>query len=334
MIEALRTGLERLPRVRLAHLPTPLEECPRLSAALGDARVWIKRDDATGLAFGGNKARQLEFTLGEALAQGADCIVQGAGSQSNHCRQTAAACARLGLDCILCLRRDARAEPLQGNLLLDRLLGAQVRWVDCELGPELESAKAGIGEELRRQGRRPYVIGEPRGRILGAVAYAATGLELLDQLAAAGIQPEFLYACSAGATGAGLLLAARALSASWQPVFVAPIRWPYDTAEAMARTATAAAAELGLALELDRADLRLEEEYVGPAYGAVTREGKAAIQLLARTEGILLDPVYTGKAMAGMIDHVRRGKVPPGSTLLFLHTGGTPALFAYADEVT
>ena len=111
----------RLPRVRLAHLPTPLEECPRLSAALGDARVWIKRDDATGLAFGGNKARQLEFTLGDALAQGADCIVQGAGSQSNHCRQTAAACARLGLDCFLCLRRDAKAEPPQGNLLLDRV---------------------------------------------------------------------------------------------------------------------------------------------------------------------------------------------------------------------
>jgi D-cysteine desulfhydrase family pyridoxal phosphate-dependent enzyme len=333
MTEAMRAGLERLPRVRLAHLPTPLEECPRLSAALGDARVWIKRDDATGLAFGGNKARQLEFTLGAALAQGADCIVQGAGAQSNHCRQTAAACARLGLDCFLCLRRDAKSEPPQGNLLLDQVLGAPVRWVDCELGPELEAAKAALGEELRAQGRRPYVIGDPRGRTLGAVAYAAMVLELSGQLETAGIRPDFLYACSSGATGAGIQLAAQALGVSWKPVFVAPIRWPYDTAAAMARAATAAAAELGLPLSIEGADVRLEEDYVGPAYGAVTREGKAAIQLMARTEGILLDPVYTGKAMAGMIDHVRRGKVPPGSTVVFVHTGGTPALFAYAAEM-
>jgi len=231
------------------------------------------------------------------------------------------------------LRRDAKAERLQGNLLLDRLLGAQVRWVDCELGPELEGAKAAVGEELRAQGRRPYVIGEPRGRTLGAVAYAAMGLELADQLEAAALRPEFLYTCSAGPTGAGLLVAARALSVAWTPIFVAPIRWPYDTAAAMARAATAAAAELGLDLRFDGAGVRLEEDYVGSAYGAVTREGKAAIQLLARTEGILLDPVYTGKAMAGLIDHVRRGKVPPGSTVVFVHTGGTPALFAYAEEM-
>src|SRR5262249_1884762 len=200
MRESLENALQTLPRVRLAHLPTPLEECPRLSAALGDVRVWIKRDDATGLAFGGNKARQLEFTLGEALAQGADCIVQGAGSQSNHCRQTAAACARLGIECLLVLRRDAKAEMLQGNLLLDRLLGAQVRFVECGLGPELEAAKAAVGEELRSQGRRPYVIGDPRARILGAAAYAQIGSELAGQLADAGIRPDALYVCSAGPT--------------------------------------------------------------------------------------------------------------------------------------
>src|SRR5436305_3257113 len=164
MRDLLEAGLKKLPRVEIAHLPTPLEDCRRLSAALGDVRVWIKRDDTTGLAFGGNKTRQLEFTLGEALAQGADCIVQGAASHSNHCRQTAAACARLGVECFLCLRRDAKAERVQGNLLLDLLFGASIRFVDAELGPELEAAKEALAEELRAAGRRPYVIGEPRGK--------------------------------------------------------------------------------------------------------------------------------------------------------------------------
>src|SRR5437763_1069477 len=159
MRDLLEAGLKKLPRVEIAHLPTPLEDCPRLSAALGDVRVLIKRDDSTGLAFGGNKTRQLEYTLGEALAQGADCIIQGAASQSNHCRQTAAACARLGLECFLCLRRDAHSEPVQGNLLLDHLFGARVRFVESGMGAELESAKEALAEELRSQGRRPYLIG-------------------------------------------------------------------------------------------------------------------------------------------------------------------------------
>lgn len=333
MSDAVRSGLERLPRVQLGHLPTPLEECPRLSAALGDVRVWIKRDDCTGLAFGGNKTRQLEYTIGEAVAEGADCIVQGAGSQSNHCRQTAAACAKLGLDCILCLRRDGKASPPQGNLLLDQLLGAEIRFFDCELGPELEAAKLAVAEELRSKGRKPYVIGEPRGKILGGAAYVQMALELAGQLQSQDVRPEFLYICSAGATGAGLLVAHRALSLPCQPVFISPIRWPYDTRDAMARTATALASELGLSLEFRRDDVRLEEDYIGPAYGEVTREAQAALQLAARTEGILLDPVYTAKAMAGMIDHVRRGRVSPGSSLVFVHTGGVPALFAYADEM-
>jgi D-cysteine desulfhydrase family pyridoxal phosphate-dependent enzyme len=331
--ETLRAAAARRPRQTLALLPTPLEACPRLSAALGDVQLWIKRDDATGLAFGGNKTRQLEFTIGEAVSQGADCIVQGAGSQSNHCRQTAAACARLGLGCLLCLRRDSKSAPVQGNLLLDRLFGAEIRFLDVELGPELEAAKEAVGAELRAAGRRPYVIGSPRGPVLGAVAYALVAAELHEQLAAAGLQPDFLYVCSAGATGAGLLLGARALGWDFPVVNVAPIRWPYDTAASMAATATGAAHELGFEHEFSRGDVRLSDEYIGPGYGIVSRPAQAAVQLVARTEGILLDPVYTGKAMAGLIDHVRRGHVPPGSVVVFLHTGGTPALFAYADEV-
>jgi 1-aminocyclopropane-1-carboxylate deaminase/D-cysteine desulfhydrase-like pyridoxal-dependent ACC family enzyme len=331
--DSLRAALNRFPRAPLAHLPTPLEECPRLSEAVGGARIWMKRDDATGLAFGGNKTRQLELTLGEALARGADCIVQGAGSQSNHCRQTAAACARLGLDCVLCLRRDAKSAVAQGNLLLDHLFGAEVRFVDCDLGPAHEEAKSAVGEELRARGRRPYVIGEPRGKILGAAAYVGMALELAAQLAELNLQPDFLYVCSAGPTGSGVLLGARALGFGFPTICVAPIRWPYDTAAAMAATATSAAREMGLPIEFDRSDVQLDEEHVGPAYGIVTNAAQEALRLAARTEGILLDPVYTAKAMAGLISDVRRGRVPAGSNVVFVHTGGTPALFAYADEI-
>src|SRR5919201_1868015 len=158
-IDALRAALSRLPRIPLAHLPTPLERMSRLSAALGDVELWIKRDDATGLALGGNKTRQLEFTLGEALAQGADCIIQGAGAQSNHCRQTAAATAKLGLECHLVLRGNPAAEPPQGNLLLDRLFGAKIHWSQASLGAELEAEKEALAARLRAEGRRPYVVG-------------------------------------------------------------------------------------------------------------------------------------------------------------------------------
>ncbi|MBI3911437.1 MAG: D-cysteine desulfhydrase family protein [Armatimonadetes bacterium] len=332
-LSPVRAAIDRLPRVRLAHLPTPLEPCPRLSRALGDVEIWIKRDDATGLAFGGNKARQLEFTLGEALARGADCIIQGAASQSNHCRQTAAACARLGLECILVLRRDAKSSPVQGNLLLDHILGARVVWTEAALGPDLEAEKHAVGERLRAEGRRPYVIGEPGAKMLGAVAYLAALLELHEQMTEQGLTPHAVYVCSAGPTLAGLALGARLLGDPYRVVAIAPIRWPDDARAQIAGAVAAAAAELGVAADLLPEDLHCHEEYVGPAYGVLTPEARAAIELTARTEGILLDPVYTGKAMAGMIDHVRRGVVPPGATLVFIHTGGTPALFAYADEL-
>lgn len=331
---ALRAALERLPRVRLAHLPTPLEPLPRLSAALGDVELWIKRDDCTGLALGGNKARQLEFTLGEAVARNADCIVQGAGSQSNHCRQAAAAAAKLGLECHLVLNRDEHAGTVQGNLLLDQILGARIHWSDAPLGPSLEADKEALAERLRAQGRRPYVIGGARGKLLGAAAYALQVCELVEQCAAAGLAPDILYVCASGATHAGLLLGTRALGIPFPVQAIAPIRWGWDVPAALAATANELARELGLELEVDPGAVRHSEEYVGPAYGVLTREARVAIELVARTEGVLLDPAYTGKAMAGLIDHVRRGTVRPGARVVFVHTGGTPALFAYAEELT
>ncbi len=336
-IVQVRSALDRLPRVRLGHLPTPLEPLPRLSAALGEVSVSIKRDDCTGLAMGGNKTRQLEFTLGEAVALGADCIVQGAGSQSNHCRQTAAACARLGLDCYLVLCRDDRApgagEVAQGNLLLDLLFGANIRWTEAPLGHAFEHEKTALAGELRARGRRPYVIGGDRGKLLGAAAYVNQMCETAQQLD--GTYPDAMYVCAAGATHAGLLLGARLLGLPFPIRAMAPIVWDYDVPSAVAETANALSAELGLPLEqpIRPGDVGHSEECVGPGYGILTREALAAIELVARTEGILLDPCYTGKAMSGLIDHVRRGTVRPGSRVLFVHTGGTPALFTYARDL-
>lgn len=337
----LRARLERLPRVSLAHLPTPLEPLPRLSAALGDVELWIKRDDCTGLAFGGNKARQLEFTVGDAVAQGADCLIQGAGSQSNHCRQAAAAASKLGLDCHLVLARDeagtgadASTEVPQGNLLLDRILGAKIHWTDVPLGAPLEAEKLALAERLRAQGRRPYVIGGSRAKLLSAAGYALQLCELLEQWAGTGTpEPDYIYLATTGATHAGLFLGARALGLGTAVQAIAQIVWGGDVPEVVAGIARSLAAELELDVSLDAAAIRHTEAYVGPGYGLLSREARVAIELVARTEGILLDPFYTGKAMAGLIDHIRRGVVRPGSRVVFIHTGGLPALFTEAEHL-
>jgi 1-aminocyclopropane-1-carboxylate deaminase/D-cysteine desulfhydrase-like pyridoxal-dependent ACC family enzyme len=260
-------------------------------------------------------------------------VIQGADAQSNHCRQAAAAAAKLGLECHLVLRGRPEEEPLQGNLLLDRLFGARLHWTEADLGAGIEAEKEALADRLREAGRRPYVIGGARGKLLGAAAYALAVCELAAQCEAASLAPDYLYACSAGATHAGLLLGTRALGLPWTVQAIAPIRWGYDVPAALAETATALARELGLELELTPRDVRISEDYVGPGYGVVSREARVAIELAARTEGILLDPIYTGKAMAGLIDHVRRGVVRPGSRVVFLHTGGLPALFRHAAEL-
>lgn len=332
-VRELRLRLERLPRVRLAHLPTPLQALPRLSEALGDIELWVKRDDCTGLALGGNKTRQLEFTLGEALAEGADCVIQGADAQSNHCRQAAAAAARLGLECHLVLQGDPAREPLQGNLLLDHLFGAKLHWTEADLGAGIDAEKEVLAERLRATGKKPYVIGGSRGKGLGAAAYALQLCETAEQCVEAGFSPDYLYVCSAGATHAGLLLGLRALAWEVRLQAIAPIRWPYNVPAVISQAANALSDELDLGVQTTSDEVLHSEEYVGPEYGVPTRQARVAIELVARTEGLLLDPSYTGKAMAGLIDHVRRGVVQPGSRVLFVHTGGAPALFRHAEEL-
>jgi D-cysteine desulfhydrase family pyridoxal phosphate-dependent enzyme len=331
----LQARIDALPRVPLAHLPTPLEHCRRLSAALRGPDIWIKRDDLTGLAFGGNKTRQLEFLFADILAAGADTVVAGAYTQSNWCRQITGAARKLGLEVALLLLHGEKGPTLQGNLLLDRLMGADVTVVDLasmeDLTPRLEAKAA----ELERAGRKPYVV-RPFGLdklVLGAIGYVNGALELDAQLEAAGIAPDFLYLCGANMTPAGMALGLKALGRRTRLTNFAPIVWSEPRAVDIARVAAATAARLDLDLPVTPADIDNHDGYIGERYGVVTAGGREAMRLLAGAEGIILDPVYSAKAMAGLIDHVRKGRIGKDQTVVFVHTGGTPALFAYAADL-
>lgn len=331
--EQLRSRIEHLPRMSLAHLPTPLDEVPRFSQRLNGPRMWIKRDDCTGLYFGGNKTRHNEFLLAEALRRKADVLVWGAGVQSNNCRQTAAACNKLGLDCVLYLSRAAHNEDIQGNLLLDHLMGAKIHIVDEPLGPELAELLLVKSAELERAGRRPFVWDQATGRPLAAVSYALAMAEMLEQFQELSLNVAAIYASAGGATGAGLVLGKAALRWPGKVKLLCPIQWPWDIAADLAEVASAAAQLLELPVRIAAHDVDVRTNFIGPGYGQVTPEGREAMSLLAQTEGILLDPVYTAKAMAGLIHDVRRGLYKPDETVVFIHTGGTPAVFAYRDEL-
>lgn len=332
-VQELRQRIERLPRAHLAHLPTPLEELDRLSDRLGGPRIFIKRDDCTGLAFGGNKTRHNEFLLGDALSEGADMLVWGAGVQSNNCRQTVAACAKLGLDCHLVLTRATHHDEMQGNLLLDYLFGATIEIVDAPIGPELDSVIAERAEKFRALGRRVYNWNRHRVKSAAAVSYALCMAEMVEQLQARGIDPAAIYVCSGGSTGAGLALGKAVLGVQCPLWNILPIRWPWDEQADLARIANEAAEMLELPARLSPSDIHITDEYVGTDYGIATEGCMEAIAELARIEGILLDPSYTGKAMAALIDNVRQGWYSSNQAVVFVHTGGTPALFAYRDEL-
>jgi L-cysteate sulfo-lyase len=329
----LRHAAARLPRVPLAHLPTPLEEVTRFARRLEGPRIFFKRDDCTGMLFGGNKTRHNEFLLAEAHRQKADTLVWGAGVQSNNCRQTAAACNKLGIECHLYLSRAAHNDDIQGNLLLDHLMGAKVHIVDAPIGPELDKLLLAKAEELRRAGRRVFVWDRVPGRPIAAVSYALCLAEILDQMKALGLTPTHVYSAAAGATGAGLALGKAALGWRGQVRLLCPIRWPWNTPADLAEVANETAKLLGLPQRLTAADIDIREDYVGPGYGVLTPGGREAMDLLARTEGILLDPSYTAKAMAGLIDDARRHRLGANDIVVFIHTGGTPAVFAYRDEL-
>jgi 1-aminocyclopropane-1-carboxylate deaminase/D-cysteine desulfhydrase-like pyridoxal-dependent ACC family enzyme len=330
----VRAAADRLPRVRFAHLPTPLEEAPRFAAKLGGGvRVFLKRDDCTGLLLGGNKARHNEFLLGDAVAQGCDVVVWGAGVQSNNCRQTAAGCAKLGLECRLFLSRcHYRTEP-QGNLLLDYLVGAKVEFTDAAIGPELNALIAAKAEELRKTGRKPYYWFPDRVVPLAAASYALCVAEIAEQLAEMRLPADALYVSSSGATGAGVALGKSLLGLNCPARLICPMHWPWHIPTRMAQDANAAAEWMGLPHRLTATDIDADESYVAPGYGHPSPAGQEALHLLARTEAVLLDPVYSAKAMAGLVADVRTGRYPPGAVVVFIHTGGVPAVFADPEGV-
>ncbi len=338
----LRERVGRLPRYPLGHLPTPLEYLPRFSQAIGGPPVFIKRDDCTGLAFGGNKTRHNEFLIADALDKGADLVVWGAGVQSNNCRQTAAACAKAGLDIHLVLGRGKPADgpdEIQGNLLLDHLVGAHVEIIDGQVGPDVDARILEVAEEYRKAGRTVYEWDRYTVKSLAAVSYVLCLVEIIEQGRidssvdgfASGWTPQAVYGCSAGSTGAGMVLAAMAMGAEYPVHHIAPIVWPWDTRADMAKIATEAGKRIGIEIAVEADDIALSEDYVGPAYGEVTPGCLEAMAVLARTEGVLVDPSYSGKALAGLIDHIRSGVLDPDQPVVFVHTGGTPALFAYNE---
>jgi 1-aminocyclopropane-1-carboxylate deaminase/D-cysteine desulfhydrase-like pyridoxal-dependent ACC family enzyme len=330
----VRAAAAKLPRVRLAHLPTPLEEAPRFAAALGGrVRILIKRDDCTGLLLGGNKVRHNEFLLGDAIDLGCDLVVWGAGVQSNNCRQTAAGCARLGLECRLYLSRGHHRTEPQGNLLLDYLVGAHVEFTDAAIGPELNAVLAAKAVEFRRAGRKPYFWDPPRVVPRAALSYALCVAEIAEQLAGMGLTPDALYVSSAGATGAGVALGKALLGLECPARLICAMHWPWHIPTAMARDANAAAELLGLPHRLTAEEIDADENYVAPGYALPSPAGREALHLLATTEAILLDHVYSAKALAGLIADVRAGKYRPGSVIVFLHTGGVPAIFAEPEAV-
>lgn len=323
-----------LHRHPLGFFPTPLLPLPALSRHLGGPTLVMKRDDLTGLAFGGNKTRKLEYLFGDAVARGADVVVTGGAAQSNHCRQTAAAAAACGLGCHLALGGAQPAEP-NGNLLLDMLLGAKLHWCgERRKGEDIPD----ICSRLSEQGRNPYVIPYGGSNEIGAIGYAEAMRELAVQLGTeVGSVTHMVFASSSGGTHAGLLLGRKMFGISAEIVGIAIDKGEAGEAplaEHIRQLASLAAARLQMGhLAFSPGEVILRDEYTGEGYGVIGDAEREAIALCARLEGILLDPVYTGRAMAGLIAMIRNRQFTARDTVLFWHTGGGPALFACPGEL-
>ena len=332
-------AVSRFEQAPLAHLPTPFEEMPALAAELGGPRLFVKRDDQTGLAFGGNKARKLDFILADAVAKGSDSVITWAGVQSNWARMTAAGSRRLGMDPILVLQRreDQSVTPADGNLLLDRILGADVRIIEPDEDREAKVAKIATAE--REAGRNPYVVsvggsltGGDMELPLGSVAYANGFRELLGQAREAGVTiTHVVHASGSGSTQAGLVVGAKAIAPEVRIIGISTGGTKAAGEANVLAIARETVQAMGLDVEIGPADVVVHDEYVGEGYGILNQGVVETIALTARTEGILLDPVYTGKAMTGLLDLVRRGHFSETDAVVFLHTGGTPALFPYRE---
>ena len=314
--------MNTIPRLRFAHLPTPIEPLPRLTEALGGPRLLIKRDDGTGLAFGGNKTRKLEFLVAEAQARGARTLITAGAVQSNHCRQTAAAAARFGFDCVLVLAGE-KPPAAGGNLFLDSLFGARIVWAGGR--EQRERVLAETFEQARADGRQPYLVPYGGSSPTGVLGYAFAVQELMDQGAHA---DWIVFASSSGGTQAGLVLGARAFGYTGKVLGISVDEPAAVLQERVAKLAGDTSERIGPRLDFAPDEILVNADYAAPGYGVLTGAESEAISLFATREGLLLDPVYTGRAAAGLIDLVRKGSFKKDETVLFWHTGGGPALFA------
>ncbi len=319
------------PRLPLARRPTPLEPLDRLSALLGGPRIWVKRDDLTGFGFGGNKVRGLEFYLADALEKRADVIVTGAGPQSNHVRATAAAARVAGLD-VVAIMHDSRPKNTQGNLLLDDLLGVEVRFTNHPDRALVDTMIEQTAAELRAAGRQPYVIPRGGASALGAQGYVEFVRELNSQLQTLNIAPaRLVLATGSCGTHAGILAGIKTYGAPYRILGITVSRPVTECIERITRISKEAARLAGHEIDVNSEDVVVRDGYIGPGYGIPTPECAEAIRLVARSEGLFLDPTYTGKAMAGLIGEIRAGGLPRADTVVFLHTGGEPGLFAHPE---
>jgi L-cysteate sulfo-lyase len=327
--------LGSLRRAKLANLPTPIQELPNLTKKLGGPKIWVKRDDLTGLAFGGNKARKLEYLMGDVLSKGCDYVVTHAGFHSNWCTQAASACKKLGIGIVLVKNapRDGW-EPADwdGNHLLHKLMGAEVYVA------RPENVKAVVDEQmerLRRGGHKPYYMPVGGSVVLGAVSYINAVLEIMYQSQQMGVHFDYIIHCTgSGGTQAGLVIGAKALNSGSKIISIADDSSPAEEHIAKARPIIEEARSvLSLEVDITDEDLKVYNEFGGGGYGFISKEKIEAVKTFAETEGVFIDPVYTAPAAATMIDWVKRGKFKEGENILFLHTGGSVALFAYRAPI-
>lgn len=310
-----------LPRVNIAHLPTPVEPLPRLTEHLGGPELWVKRDDQTGLALGGNKTRKLEFLVADAQQKNASTLITAGAAQSNHCRQTAAAAAKFGFECILVLAGGA-PDSYSGNLFLDRILGAEIVWMYDE---PREVVLQETYRKALREGRQPYLIPYGGSNTLGAASYAQAVLELTGQNLKFGW---IIVPSSSGGTQAGMVLGAHLAGFGGKIQGISIDEIAQDLKLRVSGLASDTAALLGVNHIFRPDEILVNDAYLGGGYGVMGKLEREAISLFAQYEGILLDPVYTGRAAGGMVELIRSGYFQPGAKVLFWHTGGAPALFA------
>lgn len=325
--QEIRERIATLPRLDIALKNTPLEEARNLSRALGGPRIFVKRDDLTGVALGGNKLRNLEFRLAHAMKDEPDTVIVGLDLQSNSARQTVGACNKLGLRTILVLE-GRKPNNVQGNLLVDYLLGAEVHFAANQR--EQRAMLDGLAEEVRSQGGRPHILNDnPMFDVASAVAYLEVTLEVLEQLDQLGLKPDYFYMSSSGKGSAGIMLAQKLIGGFAMHAVCATDEFHLPSRTAKIANETIAA--LGLDIAVTEDDVVNTEDFVGKGYGIPSEAGNEAVQLFARTEGIILDPIYTGKAAAGLVADIRAGRFSQNDVVVFVHTGGTPAIFTWNE---